>query len=171
MKLQIGGMYVYAKHKNYMDKKLQRSSLLNSKTFFKMFLGHLAYLVSFSSYLCTLIHKIRGVKIKNPAKIFIGYHVVIDNVYPELITIEENCIISNNVFIFAHFKSSPPLQKHYGEVKKQEVKIQKGTYIGPFAIILPGVTIGENCIVYPGAVVTHNLPFNTTVMGNPAKKL
>ncbi|MBN1384078.1 MAG: acyltransferase [Elusimicrobia bacterium] len=154
-----------------MSTESQRSSLLNSKTFIKILLGHLAYFVSFWPSLCVLIHKIRGVRIKNLSKTYIGYHALIDNVYPELITIDENCIIESNVLIFAHFKPSPPLQKYYGEVKKQAVNIHKGTYIGSSAIILPGVTVGENCIIYPGAVVTHDLPPNTIVAGNPAKKL
>ena len=37
------------------------------------------------------------------------------------------------------------------------------------AIILPGVTLGEGCVVAAGAVVTREVPAWTVVGGNPAK--
>ena len=36
------------------------------------------------------------------------------------------------------------------------------------AIVLKGVTIGENSVVAAGAVVTKSVPANTVVAGNPA---
>lgn len=51
----------------------------------------------------------------------------------------------------------------------QDVHIEKNTWIGANAIILPGVTIGENAIVGAGSVVTHDVEANTVVVGNPAK--
>ena len=41
--------------------------------------------------------------------------------------------------------------------------------MGVGAIILPGVTIGENAVVAAGAVVTKDVAPNTIVGGNPAK--
>ncbi|MDE7079178.1 MAG: sugar O-acetyltransferase [Clostridia bacterium] len=49
------------------------------------------------------------------------------------------------------------------------VHICKNAWIGSGAIILPGVTIGENAIVAAGAVVTKDVAPNTVVGGNPAK--
>ena len=40
---------------------------------------------------------------------------------------------------------------------------------GVGAIILPGVTIGENAVVAAGAVVTKDVAPNSIVGGNPAK--
>jgi acetyltransferase-like isoleucine patch superfamily enzyme len=42
-------------------------------------------------------------------------------------------------------------------------------YIGVRSIILPGVTIGNNCIIAAGSVVTKNVPDNSVVGGIPAK--
>lgn len=53
----------------------------------------------------------------------------------------------------------------------QDVRIEKNTWIGAGAIILPGVTIGENAIVGAGSVVTHDVAPNTIVAGNPAKTI
>jgi acetyltransferase-like isoleucine patch superfamily enzyme len=41
-------------------------------------------------------------------------------------------------------------------------------FIGAQAIIVPGVTIGDHCIVGSGAVVTKDVPPNSIVVGNPA---
>ena len=40
--------------------------------------------------------------------------------------------------------------------------------IGSNATILP-VEIGDNCIIGAGAVVTKNIPANSTIKGNPAR--
>ena len=34
---------------------------------------------------------------------------------------------------------------------------------------MPGVTIGENCIVGAGTIVTKDIPANSIAIGNPAK--
>ena len=47
--------------------------------------------------------------------------------------------------------------------------IKKGASIGSGAVILCGVTIGEQAIVGAGAVVTQNVPPHSVVAGVPAK--
>ena len=49
------------------------------------------------------------------------------------------------------------------------VHIERNAWIGVGAIILPGVTIGENAVVAAGSVVTKDVAPNTIVGGNPAK--
>jgi acetyltransferase-like isoleucine patch superfamily enzyme len=44
-----------------------------------------------------------------------------------------------------------------------------GLVIAAGAIIIGGVTVGENSVVAAGSVVTKNVPPNTLVGGNPAK--
>jgi UDP-2-acetamido-3-amino-2,3-dideoxy-glucuronate N-acetyltransferase len=47
--------------------------------------------------------------------------------------------------------------------------VKQGASIGSGATILPNVTIGENAIVGAGSVVTHDVPANSIVAGNPAR--
>jgi acetyltransferase-like isoleucine patch superfamily enzyme len=47
--------------------------------------------------------------------------------------------------------------------------VKRRASIGSNATILPGVTIGENAIIGAGAVVTHDIPDYTIVVGVPAK--
>jgi acetyltransferase-like isoleucine patch superfamily enzyme len=51
------------------------------------------------------------------------------------------------------------------------VHIGKGSWIGAGVLILSGVTIGENCIVGAGAVVTRDVTPRTVVAGIPAKEI
>ncbi len=49
------------------------------------------------------------------------------------------------------------------------VKINNNVWIGANAVILPGITIGEHCVVGAGSVVTKDVPPFSVVVGNPAK--
>lgn len=50
-----------------------------------------------------------------------------------------------------------------------ETYVKKGASIGTGAVIMGGITIGENALVGAGAVVTKNVLPDTIVVGNPAK--
>ena len=54
-------------------------------------------------------------------------------------------------------------------VTTQPVTIEDDVWIGANAVILPGVTIGEHCVVAAGAIVTKDVPPHTLVAGVPAK--
>lgn len=47
--------------------------------------------------------------------------------------------------------------------------IGANVWIGGGAIILPGITIGDNAIIGAGSVVTLDVPANATAIGNPAR--
>lgn len=47
--------------------------------------------------------------------------------------------------------------------------VSRGASIGANATILPGVKIGQNAMIGAGAVVTHDVPPNAIVVGNPAR--
>ena len=50
------------------------------------------------------------------------------------------------------------------------IAIGRNVWIGGGAIILPGVTLGDDCVVGAGSVVTRDVPPGATVMGNPARE-
>lgn len=93
----------------------------------------------------------------------------------EGVTIEDNVFIGHGVtFINDTF---PRATTADGELqtekdwKVEPTRVKKGASIGSGATILSNVTIGENALVGAGSVVTHDVPANTVVAGNPARVL
>lgn len=83
------------------------------------------------------------------------------------IIIEDNVLIAPKVNIITENHSEKIELRE--NVYSKQITIKKGAWIGVAATILPGVTIGENTIVWAGAVVTSDVPSNTKVAGVPAK--
>ena len=52
---------------------------------------------------------------------------------------------------------------------RKPVKIGRCTFIGTNAVILPGVKVGDHCIIGAGAVVTKDVPSRSVATGVPAK--
>ncbi|MFA5247660.1 MAG: acyltransferase [Patescibacteria group bacterium] len=61
------------------------------------------------------------------------------------------------------------LQNRQDDISEAPILIKKGAWIGSGAIILGGITIGENAVVGAGSIVTKNVADNAVVAGNPAK--
>lgn len=85
------------------------------------------------------------------------------------ITLEDGVFIGPGAKIITEGHPEQPALRH--TLQTQPVVIRSKAWIGAGAIVLPGVTIGENAIVAAGAVVTKNVPDNTIVAGVPAKIL
>ena len=81
------------------------------------------------------------------------------------VTLEDNVFVGPNVTFTNDL--FPRSKNQNWELKRTTVK--KGASIGANSTILAGVTIGENAIVGAGSVVTHDVPANSLVYGNPAK--
>jgi len=61
------------------------------------------------------------------------------------------------------------MEQRCGAYDFQPVTIGDGTWVGSRALILPGVSIGDGCVVAAGAIVTRSMPPNCMVGGNPAR--
>lgn len=51
----------------------------------------------------------------------------------------------------------------------KEIKIGDNVWLATGCLILPGVSIGDNCVIAAGAVVTKDIPKNSIAFGIPAK--
>lgn len=51
------------------------------------------------------------------------------------------------------------------------VVIENNCWLGGSVTILPGVTIGEGCVIGAGSVVTRSIPANSLAVGNPCRVL
>ncbi len=83
------------------------------------------------------------------------------------ITIEDNVLIAPKVSLLSEGHPVSPENRH--SLMVGHIHIKKNAWIGAGAIILQGVTIGENSIVAAGAVVSTNVPDNTIAGGIPAR--
>ena len=48
-------------------------------------------------------------------------------------------------------------------------RIGARSVVGARAVVMPGVTIGEDCVIHPGSVVSQDVPSGQRVAGNPAR--
>lgn len=89
---------------------------------------------------------------------------------PWLITLGDNVHITKNVEFITHDGGTLILRKHHPKLEiTKPITVGDDVYIGINSIILPGVTIGNRCIIAAGSVVTKDIPNNSVVGGVPAK--
>lgn len=108
-----------------------------------------------------------------------GYHIEIgENFYANV-----NCVIldgatvsfGDNVFIAPHcgfYTAGHPLdveQRNRGLEYAYPIRIGNNVWIGAHTCVLPGVTIGDNCVIGAGSVVNRDIPANSLAAGNPCK--
>ncbi len=112
-------------------------------------------------FLIHFLHtKIYGMHIHHSALISLKAHL--DKTNPKGIYIGKKSVITTGVVILTH-------NYVMGDGTFVDTKIGDNVFIGANAIILPGVTIGNNCIIGAGSVVTKNVDSFSIVAGNPAK--
>lgn len=96
----------------------------------------------------------------------IGDHAFLDG--RASLTIGNHVDIASYVMIF---NSEHDLSSEDFSATEEPVEIGDYVFIGPRAIILPGVKVGKGAIVAAGAVVTKDVPEFTIVGGVPAKEI
>lgn len=96
------------------------------------------------------------------------YDVSIDTLFPFLIEIGNNCIITGGTKILAHDASLSLFTNQY---KVGRVKINDNVFIGMDTIIMPGVEVGSNTIIGANSVVTKTISPNSVVAGVPARTI
>lgn len=89
---------------------------------------------------------------------------------PWCITLGNNVHITREVLFVTHDGGTLLYRNLHPDLEiTARIVIGNNVYIGVRTIILPGVTIGDNCIVAAGSIVTKDVPSNTVVGGIPAK--
>ena len=113
-----------------------------------------------------------GVNFFKPSGITIGHDSLIgtgcflDGRAP--LTIGNHSSLATEVMIYndEHNIHSPGFENSFGTVT-----IGDYVFIGPRAIIMPGITIGDGAVIAAGAVVTKNIPPFEVWGGVPAQKI
>lgn len=105
-----------------------------------------------------ILTKLYKMNISKTARISLG--AKLDKTYPKGIFIDDETYIASGAIVFTH---------DYSRSLYQNTLIGKRCFIGANAIIMAGVTIGDEVIVGAGSIVTKDVPSNSIVAGNPAK--
>lgn len=92
---------------------------------------------------------------------------------PFLIRIGSRVTITEGVRLLTHDGSAWLIRDHDDTryYRYAPIVIGDDVFIGINAIVLPGVSIGSRVVVAAGAVVTKDVPGNSVVAGNPARRL
>lgn len=109
-----------------------------------------------------------GYNIQLGAGVFLNFGCVILDVAE--VRIGAGTQIGPAVQIYAADHPRDPAERKAGLELGRPVAIGCNVWIGGGAIILPGVTIGDDAIIGAGSVVTRDVPPGATVMGNPARR-
>ena len=105
---------------------------------------------------------------------FVARDVKFDSTKPSEISIGEGSVITSKVTVLVHDYS---IECGLVAIGKQDpvyesmfirpVVIGKNCFIGQQVFIKPGTTVGDNCIIGAGSVISGNIPPDSVVNGNP----
>lgn len=87
---------------------------------------------------------------------------------PYLITIGDHVQLTRCVSVHTHGGGNSIRKEHPDFDIFGKVVIEDWAYVGAYAQIMPGVTIGEGALVAAGSIVTKSVAPHTVVGGNPA---
>lgn len=87
-------------------------------------------------------------------------HAVLDNTHPQGLHIGEGTAVAFGAILLSH---------DFSRNLYRNTRIGRFCQIGPRAVIMPGVNIGDHCVIGAGTVVTKNVPPNCMVAGNPGR--
>lgn len=97
--------------------------------------------------------------------------ISIDTTRPSLVEIGNKVRLNQNLTILTHDGGFYVLKNKYGEfiASSGRVKIGNNVYFGRNCTVFKGVTIGDDCIIGFGSIVTKDIPAGSIAVGAPAK--
>lgn len=129
-----------------------------------------------------------GSRIQGPIQIHYGTHTHIGSGFfgnfnltiqdDAPVTIGDRCNFGPNVTIVTPQHPLLPEERRALKLKDggekrvcyaEPVKIGNDCWFGANVVVCPGVTIGDNCVIGAGSVVTKDIPANSIAVGNPCR--
>ena len=117
--------------------------------------------------LSPFFRRLQGVKVGRG--VFIDRSVILDGIYPELITIGDDARLAPRSIVYCHCKAGRLLASGPLPDVVAPVTIGPSAFVGLGVIIMPGVTVGRGAVLVSGAVVFGSVPDFCVASGNPAR--
>lgn len=113
----------------------------------------------------------KGVKVGNNCRFMYPKSIIIDTTRPSLVEIGDNVLLHRNFTLLTHdFVSRRFIEKYNDFIPSSgKVKIGNNVSFGMDCMVMKGVTIGNNCFIAAGSIVTSDIPSNSIASGNPCK--
>ena len=108
-----------------------------------------------------------GFNIRAGRNLFVNFDCVFLDVAP--ITIGDDVQIAPVVQLLTATHPLDPAVRRSGLEGGKPIRIGNNVWIGGGAIVLPGVTVGDDAVIGAGSVVTRDVPAGVIVVGNPAR--
>ena len=120
-----------------------------------------------------------GIRIIQPFKCDYGFNVhagknffancnlVILDAAP--VTFGDNVFVGPNCGFYTAGHPLDVMQRNQGLEFARAITVGNDVWIGGNVCVLPGVTIGDGCVIGAGSVVTRDIPPHTIAMGNPCR--
>ncbi len=118
-----------------------------------------------------------NIKILSPFYCDYGYNIEVGkNFFMNVncvILDEAKVVFGDNVFVAPNcgfYTAGHPFdteKRRAGLEYAKPIRIGNDVWIGAGVSVLPGVTIGDKCVIGAGSVVTHDIPSDSLAVGNP----
>jgi maltose O-acetyltransferase len=108
-----------------------------------------------------------GTNIRLGDRVFMNFDCVLLDC--AVIEIGDDTQIAPAVQIYTADHPLDPAARRSGLERARPVRVGRNVWIGGGAILLPGITIGDDAVIGAGAVVNRDVPAGAVVVGNPAR--
>lgn len=131
-----------------------------------------------------LLHRLLGridgdILIEQPFVCDYGYNIKVGkNFYANVnlvildgapVTFGDNVFIAPNCGFYTAGHPIDAEQRNKGLEYARPITVGDNVWFGAQVCVLPGVTIGDNCVIGAGSVVCKDIPANSVAVGNPCK--
>lgn len=91
---------------------------------------------------------------------------------PYLVSIGDHVTITSGVSFVTHDGGVWVLRERMPDIDVfAPIKVGSNVFIGICSVVLPGVTIGDDCVIGAGSVVSKSIPSGTVAAGVPAREI